>query len=630
MLKRLGIFCTYDSDGIIDDYIIFLLEDIKKTLTHLAIVCNGKLTAESRQRLEKITEDVQVRENVGFDMAAWKKGILDKNLNEYDELLIFNNSFYGPFYSFTEVFNKMDAEKPEADFWGITVHAQIEDELNICPYGFIPEHIQSYFLVIRQKMLHSPEFLEYWQNLDIPHNFQEAIRLNEVCFTKIFSDKGFTYAAYCDTREIEKIYAAHIDHTLVNPKKLMENFNCPIIKKKVFMTERRHNLKENYSDEARRSLHYIAQNTNYDLNLIWQNLLRKQNIALTKEYLGLDYILSDKISNFNSPKIFKETAVIAHLYYEDLMPECIKYLSSLPRGISIIVTVSSEQKKLTVENLLRSAKINAEVRLVSNRGRDISALLVGCADIFEKYKYLCFVHDKKSLRENESIAIGSSFFRLLWENALGGENFVRNILSTLEAAPRLGLLAPPFPYNGGYKFLLFFNKYWSGECYESTVKLAKEIDIPTEFIDAGQFPLAIGSVFWCRTAALKKITDKNWTVEDFPAEPMPTDGTVSHALERIFPFAAQAEGFYTGWIMTEEFAKTELENFMYFSMNPYGISSFELPQNFGLVEPLISKYLTNLTTVQCFKLFLKPRLPSPVFKFLRLIRKILLKLGFNV
>ena len=630
LTKRLGIFCTYDAEGIIDDYVIFLLQDVKKNLAHLAIVCNGKLTPEGKRRLETVTDDVVVRENVGFDMEAWRKGILQKNLSEYDELVLFNNSCYGPLYSFEEVFNKMDTEKPDSDFWGLTVHGQMPDTLNMCPYGYIPEHIQSYFLVIRKKMLHSIEFLEYWQNLQTPENFQEAIRLNEVCFTKVFYDKGFSYDVYCDTREAEKNYNVNIDHTIINTEKLLREYRCPLIKKKVFMTKRSHNLHENYGDEARRSLHYISQNTNYDLNLIWQNILRVQNIALTKDCLSLNYTLSDKFSDFDSQEIFRQTVIIAHLYYEDLMPQCLERLSKVPPGISVIVTVGNEAKKITAENLSKKIGLNAEVRLVSNRGRDMSAFLVGCADVFDKYKYLCFVHDKKSFRENESMAIGNAFFRLLWENIIGNGYFIRNILSTFEEEPQLGILTPPFPYNGGYKFLLFFKKYWSGECYNSTIKLAEELNIPTNFIDIEHFPLAIGNAFWCRTAALKKITEKKWKLEDFPEEPMPTDGTVSHALERILPFAAQSEGFYTGWVMTQEFAGSELENFIYFSMNPYGLSSFRSIAEFEVMEPLISKYLSDLSAKQCFKIFFKMRTPKPLWKFLVFIKNILKKLGFGV
>ena len=51
---------------------------------------------------------------------------------------------------------------------------------------------------------------------------------------------------------------------------------------------------------------------------------------------------------------------------------------------------------------------------------------------------------------------------------------------------------------------------------------------------------------------------------------MPVDGTINHALERIFPFAAQDAGFYTGCLMESSFAANHMENVKYLSVNePY-------------------------------------------------------------
>ena len=215
MIKRLGIFCTYDSEGIIDDYIIFLLQETKKILSHLAIVCNGELSPEGRKRLEQITADIVVRENVGFDMAAWRQGILQKNLADYDELILFNDSFFGPLYPFAEIFDKMDAEKSDADFWAITIHGQTQRAENV-----IPEYLQLYFLVVRKKMLQSPKFFDYWKNWEPPENIDEA----KIDFTKKFFDIGFTYAAYCDTRAWEQLYKKNIDHCVMSAEILLKNF----------------------------------------------------------------------------------------------------------------------------------------------------------------------------------------------------------------------------------------------------------------------------------------------------------------------------------------------------------------------------------------------------------------------
>ncbi|MBR3623782.1 MAG: hypothetical protein IKN43_10620, partial [Selenomonadaceae bacterium] len=50
---------------------------------------------------------------------------------------------------------------------------------------------------------------------------------------------------------------------------------------------------------------------------------------------------------------------------------------------------------------------------------------------------------------------------------------------------------------------------------------------------------------------------------DIPSEPMLADGTISHAIERIFPFVAQSQGYYSGLLMTEEYASLYLENYRY-------------------------------------------------------------------
>ena len=53
-----------------------------------------------------------------------------------------------------------------------------------------------------------------------------------------------------------------------------------------------------------------------------------------------------------------------------------------------------------------------------------------------------------------------------------------------------------------------------------------------------------GTMFYYRPAALKNLFQKPWTPEDFPPEPLPDRGTKAHAMERIVPYIAQANGFY--------------------------------------------------------------------------------------
>lgn len=64
--KRLILYFMYDKDGIVDDYVPYMLRELKKIQTEILVVCNGKLTRESREKLQEVTPNVLVRENKGF------------------------------------------------------------------------------------------------------------------------------------------------------------------------------------------------------------------------------------------------------------------------------------------------------------------------------------------------------------------------------------------------------------------------------------------------------------------------------------------------------------------------------------------------------------------------------------
>jgi rhamnosyltransferase len=71
-IKRLAIYFFYDKDGIVDDYVLYVLRDLMEDISSLMVVCNGKLTQQGREKLESITPRVLVREDKGFDVWAYK------------------------------------------------------------------------------------------------------------------------------------------------------------------------------------------------------------------------------------------------------------------------------------------------------------------------------------------------------------------------------------------------------------------------------------------------------------------------------------------------------------------------------------------------------------------------------
>ena len=204
-MKRLGIFFCFDSEGIIDEYVTYLLDEIIKNLTDLCIIVNGDLSPESREILEQYSTDIMTRPNIGFDAGGWRDAMTDhigfKKLQEYDEIILFNDSFFGPLYPFKEMFDVMDAK--DIDFWGITVHGDAPNARDLCPYGYRPRYLQTYFLAFRRNLIQSKEFQEYWSEFPNYQSFNSLAFKHEGVFTRYFSDLGFKWEAYVDTADIE-------------------------------------------------------------------------------------------------------------------------------------------------------------------------------------------------------------------------------------------------------------------------------------------------------------------------------------------------------------------------------------------------------------------------------------------
>ena len=201
-MNRLGVFAFYDKEGIVDEYVYKLLDGIVPFLGRLIIVCNGKISDEGKSRFGLYAEDIVIRENVGYDAGAYKDCIIQLHetgeLDVYDELLLFNNSFFGPFYPLESIFSKPNIE-PDIDFWGITEH----------PGGVIGDdkypisaHIQSYFLLVTKRLLYSEEFMQFWYELDYTRSHLETVKKFEVRFSTYFRERGFIGKSIYDVADI--------------------------------------------------------------------------------------------------------------------------------------------------------------------------------------------------------------------------------------------------------------------------------------------------------------------------------------------------------------------------------------------------------------------------------------------
>ena len=538
-VRRIAVFSLYNEHGIADDYVIFLLEKLREFVERIVVVSNGNLSKLSEIAIKASCDQLLVRENVGFDVWGYKTGIdavgFDA-LSEYDELILLNDTCYGPLFPFSEMFSEM--ERRDCDFWGSAAHSQMTPN----PFtgtGHLPRHLTANFIAIREKMLKSRAFKTYWENLPAIKTYIDAIMLHESQFTKHFTDLGYSAEAYVDPDKYGSHYPAfiNVDETIIN--------RFPLLKRRPFFHDP--TFLNAQGIDLPRALRVLEETSDYDLNLIWRNVLRTSELRNLNTNAALMSVLPDeRAKDGDAPSDYGKIAVCAHIYYTDMLEEILALTGNIPVPYDFIATTDTPEKKAEIEATLakRPGVKNVIVRIVEkNRGRDMSSLFISLRDLLvdDGYDLVCRLHTKKSPQVQASRS--NLFKRHMLENLLNTRGYVHNVLDMFHDNPLVGLAVPPvvhisYPTMG---HAWFFNR----PKVEETARL---LNIKVKF-DHDTPVAAYGTMFWFRPRALRKIFEHKWKWEDFNAEPNHVDGGLAHVLERLIAYAAQDAGYTTRHIM---------------------------------------------------------------------------------
>lgn len=448
-----------------------------------------------------------------------------------ERIIVISNKLIGPIYPLEEVFEKMNKRK--CDFW--TLYKTGKNIIRKTE-----EHFQFDFCVFNASVLDK-----------IP-TINDSIAEKRIESEKGFSDfllqLGFTGETYINTDDIEKGKSDYrINATLELPYLLLKKYKFPYIKYDALIPEKGNTI------EIQKLMKFLKSSNIFSINIIWDYVLKTANIADIYSKFSLNYIY-DSSDHQYIEKSYSNVALLIHLYYEDLVSESVDYISAISNDIDIYISTGNEKTYQKIEREIANRNICVkEIRKIENRGRDVASLLYYCKDLWNQYKILGFLHDKKSVG-NDDIIQGDLFRYTMWENLLASKDYVSNIISRLEKEDRLGLIVPPVPKHG-----IFRNIFWEswGKNYENAKALVKRLDLQVD-VDKSKKILALSTCFWCKTKALKKLYEHEFAIQEFDLTPFPLDGALSHAIERIFPFVAQDAGYYTASVETQDFAAMEL------------------------------------------------------------------------
>jgi glycosyltransferase involved in cell wall biosynthesis/SAM-dependent methyltransferase len=225
-------------------------------------------------------------------------------------------------------------------------------------------------------------------------------------------------------------------------------------------------------------------------------------------------------------------AMHVHAFYSDQLRGIVERLNRNASAPDLFVSVCTSEGAAQAREAVSTYRGRVvDLQITPNLGRDIGPFLTQfgrelCAD----YDITGHLHTKKSLHVTDR-PFAEAWNTLLMENLVGGERggaALDAILSAMELDPAIGIVFPDDPH------VISWTK--NRTCAEDLAARMKLGKLPAEF----NFP--VGSMFWIRSSVLTKFVELGLAWDDYAPEPLPIDGTIVHAIERLLGVAPAALG----------------------------------------------------------------------------------------
>lgn len=421
MKKRAFVYFAYDAQGVMDDYIFYAIEKVKPFVAHTIVVINGKLQDKYRGRLENCADELVVRDNIGFDVWAYKTAIDSigwDGLEAYDELILMNYTIMGPLYDLTDMFSEMDQR--DVDFWGITKCFEEKSPQALKqwgnPYGYIPEHIQSSFCVFRKSLFSADVFHDLWDNMPMITSYYESGGTYEQVITKKFADLGYTWDCYTDYSTIDPEWYGCCP-LITAPLVVNKELKSPFFKRRSFFTSKMEFAA--VEPNIRGFWSFLENETDYGTKMTMDNLIRSCNQRDIVESLLLLHPVGDHAPPMKEKGVGAKIGIFA----------CTENIVDLDR----------------LKRTLAQYESSCDVWYSEQANMDVKTLCTGVGATYDAYDYVVLINPGEATSEHEILRNYTarqnySVYGLL-ENGV-----LPSAIDLMERDETIGLLTLPVDY----------------------------------------------------------------------------------------------------------------------------------------------------------------------------------------
>lgn len=249
---------------------------------------------------------------------------------------------------------------------------------------------------------------------------------------------------------------------------------------------------------------------------------------------GYAYLEASRLAMVRSELMLREhivttpqaVAVVLHAFYDDVLEEILVSLEKITKLCLKLYVTTTAEKEHRVQALLDAQPNEYLLRVVENRGRDILPFMKILPDVMEAgHEFLVKIHTKKSLHRVDGDAWRKDLFdKLLDEAAL------LKSLELFQNDSHIGILGPD-----GH--LVAMNYFW-GSNSDRVSQLAARMGVGADELASLSF--VAGSMFTARLDCMIPLMNLAIDDADFEPELGQIDGTLAHAIERLFSVSAHS------------------------------------------------------------------------------------------
>lgn len=546
--RRLVIYVVYDRRGTVEDFVRFALEGMRDEAAHILAVVNGSLDDAGRALLEAVTDDILVRSNDGFDIWAHKEGLehVGDRIAEFDEVLLTNDTWFGPVRPYAPVFEKMNTRK--VHFWGMTDH-EWEPINKFTNEGELPYHLQSFWIAVRKEMFLSPEWQAYWRDLPEMPSYFDAVLKHEAQFTKHFQDRGYSASVAFASREYPTEHPA-----LFNADLLLAD-GCPLVKRRPFFHYPP--FLDRHAVIGRRTVSEIAR-YGYPIELMWSNLAKNVQPKTLNADAGMLEVLDESALG---PASARRVAVLAHCADPRTVDHILSRLEQMAIDFDLVITTLDDDGAARIRTAIDDRQLpkitSIDIRVVpSNQGRDMSAFFIACRDVLESglYDLVVKIHARAPRKRGANIA--RYFRRYQLESLISSPGQFSNLLALFDREPGLGAVFPPMMHIG----YALAGRGWS-HYRQPAMEISKRLGIKVPF--DGASPLApMGGMWVGRPQALRLLLEHTLRYEDYTVSKR-GGADLARVQERLVPLALGELGYHCRTVLNQEHAGIAYANLAY-------------------------------------------------------------------